>query len=101
MNYKGKDLGDDFKDFFRKEKRRIIDNLKKIGCYDFKFSCQFYYFSGFFRSKTGQMYYISCSDVRYFGYIELLYRTAKHNKDWTGGGNQYVKINKLKEMELI
>jgi hypothetical protein len=23
---------------------------------------------------------------------KLLYRTAKHNKDWTGGGNRYAKI---------
>lgn len=101
MSYKGRDLGQDFKDFFKREKRRITRNLKELGCSNFKFDYGFYYFYGFFTSKSGQIYYLSCSDVRHWGYNQLLYRTAKHYKDWTGGGNQYIDTNKLKEMKLI
>lgn len=59
-----------------------------------------YYLYGFFTSKTGQIYYLSCSDVRHFGYERLLYRTAKHYKDWTGGSNQYVGVKDLSSMIL-
>ena len=101
MAYKGNDLGQDFKEFFRREKRRITANLKQIGCTNVQMDYGFYYFMGFFTSESGQLYYFSCSDVRHFGYTRLLYRTAKHNKDYTGGMNQYVDTNKLKEMSLI
>lgn len=47
-----------------------------------------------------QFYYISISDVRYWknewaDYI--LYRTMEHEKDWTGGSNQYSSLNDLSE----
>jgi hypothetical protein len=99
--YTGSDLGQDFKDFFRKEKRRITTNLKFMGCTKIEMDYGFYYFSGFFTSASGQIYYFSCSDVRHFGYSKLLYRTATHYKDWTGGRNQYIEVNKLKKMELL
>jgi hypothetical protein len=99
-NYKGSDLGQDFKDFFKKEKARITRALKAMGCTDIKLGYGFYYFSGFFTSQSGQAYYLSCSDVRHFGYTKLLYRTAKHYKDFTGGMNQYVDVDKLKTMQI-
>ena len=100
--YTGSDLGEDFKEFFRIEGNRIKRFLKSIGCTNIQLSMNFYYFSGFFTSKTGQVYYISCSDVRHFGYTQLLYRTAQHYKDYTGGHNQYVSTDrgKLKEMKI-
>lgn len=101
MSYKGSDLGQDFKDFFRKEKARITKYLKEFGCTDIKMDYGFYYFSGFFTSKTGQIYYFSCSDVRHFRYNKLLYRTAKHYKDFTGGMNQYATVDNLRDMRLI
>ena len=101
MAYKGKDLGEDFKKFFRNEKRRITENLKAIGCTNIKLDYGFYYFMGFFNSPSGQLYYLSCSDVRHFGYTQLLYRTAKHYKDFSGGMNQYVDVKQLKTMQLI
>jgi len=102
MSYKGRDLGQDFKDFFKREKRRITTNLKAMGCTNVKLDYGFYYFYGFFTSKSGQVYYISCSDVRHWGYSQLLYRTAKDYKDWTGGSNQYVGTGRgeLKGMRL-
>jgi len=101
MNYKGSDLGQDFKDFFKRETARITKHLKKIGCTDIEFSMQFYYFSGFFTSKSGQAFYLSSSDVRHFGYSNLLYRTAKDYKDYTGGSNQYVSTDRGKLSQMI
>ena len=94
MAYTGSDLGQDFKDFFKREKRRLTTILKEKGCTNIKFDYGFYYFSGFFTSATGQVYYLSCSDVRHFGYNQLLIRTAKDYKDYTGGSNQYVNVDK-------
>jgi len=102
-NYKGSDLSQDFKDFFKREKKRLTSILKELGCVEIQMSMQFNYFYGFFTSKTGQAYYFSCSDVRYFGYNKLLYRTAKDYKDFTGGYNQYVSTAKgeLLKMRII
>ena len=100
-HYTGGDLGQDFKSFFSKEKSRITKQLKELGCTDIQMSRQFYYFNGFFTSKSGQAYYFSCSDVRHFGYNKIMYRTAKDYKDFTGGMNQYVTIDNIKEMQLI
>lgn len=99
-NYSGSDLGQDFKDFFRKEKKRISKVLTEMGCTNIDMHYGFYYFSGFFTSKSGQVYYFSSSDVRHFGYDKLLYRTARDYKDFTGGSNCYVSTNKLSDMRL-
>jgi hypothetical protein len=99
-HYTGSDLGQDFRSFFTREKNRITKALTAMGCTNVELSRQFYYFSGFFTSPTGQTYYISCSDVRHFGYSQILYRTAKDRKDFTGGMNQYVDTQTLKEMRI-
>ena len=93
-NYGGSDLGQDFKEFFRKEKNRLAKILKEKDCYNLDMSYGFYFFSGFFTTKTGQIYYFSCSDVRHFGYNQLLIRTAQSYTDYTGGGNQYCGISR-------
>ena len=97
-NYNGNDLGDDFKVFFRGEKSRLTKILKAKGCTDIKLEYGFYYFSGFFTSESGQIYYLSSSDVRYFPYNRLLIRTARDYKDYTGGYNEYSGTAK-KELE--
>lgn len=56
-------------------------------------------FSAFFE-RSGKYVYISCSDVRFFPnqwYDELLIRSAKNEKDYTGGMNYHISIEKLKE----
>jgi len=93
-NYSGSDLGNDFKEFFRKEKRRLQSIFKEKGCSNFQMNYGFYYFSGFFTSPSGQVYYFSCSDVRHWGYDKLLIRTAKDYNDFTGGSNQYCGVKK-------
>jgi len=93
-NYSGSDLGQDFKDFFKREKTRLTKDFKAKGCTNIEMNYGFYYFNGFFTSPSGQAYYFSCSDVRHFGYNRLLIRTAKDYKDFTGGCNQYVGTSK-------
>ncbi len=94
MSYKGSDLGQDFKDFFRKEKKRLTNIFKEMGATDIKMDYGFYYFSGFLTSRNGQVYYFSCSDVRHFGYNQLLIRTAKDYKDYSGGSNNHIGTTK-------
>jgi hypothetical protein len=104
MAYKGSDLSQDFKSFYRKEKNRITKILTNLGCTNIQLDYGFYYFYGFFTSKSGQIYYLSCSDIRHFGGYNknnLLYRTAKHYKDWTGGCNQYISPSDLENIRLI
>jgi len=93
-NYSGSDLGQDFKEFFRKEKNRLTKILKEKSCTKIEMNYGFYYFSGFFTAPSGQVYYFSCSDVRHFGYTQLLIRTAKSYTDFTGGSNQYCGLKK-------
>jgi len=99
-NYTGSDLGQDFKTFFTKETKHITIILKSIGCTDIQMSRQFYYYYGFFTSPTGQPYYFSCSDVRFWKYEKILFRTVKNYNDYTGGHNQYIETNNLKQIKL-
>lgn len=53
--------------------------------------------TGFFE-KGGQLYYICSGDVRMRrsdGQLNVMYRTAEHRKDYTGGINQWDFIRKL------
>lgn len=52
-----------------------------------------------FDVETQKYVYINTCDVRNTGnwYKNMLYRTAKHNKDWSGGGNHYSSLNELFE----
>jgi hypothetical protein len=93
-NYSGSDLSEAFKDFFRREKNRLSKIFREKGCTKFEMNYGFNYFSGFFTSPSGQIYYFSCSDVRYSGYDTLLIRTAKDYNDFTGGYNQFCGTKK-------
>lgn len=93
-NYRGSDLGQDFKDFFRREKRRLTEIFKEKGCTNIQMNYGFYFFSGFFTAPSGQIYYFSSSDIRHFGYNELLIRTAKSYEDYTGGMNNFCRTKR-------
>jgi len=87
----------EFKSFFRTFKSEFSKELKSIGATNIVFSIGHFDLTGFFTSETGQIYYFSLSDVRGMEFmsadrIQLMYRTAQHYKDWTGGGNQWVRI---------
>ena len=89
-NYSGSDLSQEFKSFYHKEKKRLMQLFDVFLCSKVEMSYGFYYFSGFFTADNGQIYYFSCDDVRHFGYERLMFRTAKDYKDYTGGTNQFV-----------
>src|ERR1017187_9141938 len=75
-------------------KTELKKELETVGAELTDFGVGHFYVSGFFK-KNEQLFYFSLSDVRdcgYAGQINMLYRTAQHNKDYTGGHNQYVRI---------
>ena len=87
-----------FQDFVRKFKSAFTKELKSIGATNIVVGQGHYYLSGFFTVGT-QAYYFNVGDIRWMfpmdmGRIKypLLYRTAEHYKDWTGGTNMYVPI---------
>jgi len=73
--------------WFKKNLADAVDNIQM--------SRGHFYFSGFFTSKkTGQIYYFSISDVRYFNTVpRMMIRTAESYKDYTGGRNRWVVID--------
>ncbi len=91
----------EFASFFRTFKKEFTKELQSIGATEIEFSRGHFHLTGFFR-VDGQLWYFSLSDVRGMDYglanhpescmNKLLYRTAKHNKDWTGGRNRYATI---------
>ena len=102
----------EFLNFVRTFKREFTKELKSIGATDIKIGKGHFYVSGFFTSVSGQVYYFSLSDVRGMDYAltnnpdnvqsQLMYRTARDYKDFTGGGNQWVTIKSgmAKEMNV-
>ena len=56
-----------------------------------------YFWSAFVQGQSGQIWYISCSDVRHFPNNDIMYRTAQNDSDYTGGGNQYCTPDRLSE----
>lgn len=90
--YKGRDLSNDFKSYARKCRKAFQIAFNDLGGELTDFSIGFYYFSGF-GIVNGQYYYFSISDVRHFPDDKILFRTAKSNKDYTGGQNQYLSTS--------
>ena len=60
-----------------------------------KFSPNHYTWTCFIASQSGQVWYLSCSDVRHFPSQGILFRTAKNNTDYTGGSNQWTPPEEL------
>lgn len=84
----------EFASFSRKFKNALKKELASIGAEITSYNSGHFYVSGFFR-KESRCYYFSLSDVRGAEYARehrMLYRTARDEKDFTGGGNQYVDI---------
>ena len=82
---------EDFKAFARDLKRYITKELPhpmKIV----EWNVGHFYVSGFIQ-KSEQYVYFSIRDVRYCNwYDNVLIRTAAHDKDYTGGWNNYTSI---------
>ena len=94
-------LTPEFAQFFRTFKSEFTKELKFLGATEIIFSRGHFYLSGFFTIDK-QAFYFSLSDVRQMdncfkinpnsSLCQLLYRTAQHYKDYSGGMNQYVII---------
>lgn len=82
----------EFTTFARNFKKAFAKEIATVGAELTDFGVGHFYVYGFFK-KGSQLYYFSISDVRHGFGTRLLYRTAKHNKDWTGGSNMYVSID--------
>ena len=85
------------------EKSIVRRALKQADFTDIKFLNGHYYFSGF-ATKNNKVIYFSISDVRHFpptgGGADLLIRTAKDYKDYTGGSNNYSSLKTEEIQEL-
>lgn len=80
-------------EFHRTFKREFSKALSLIGCTQVEVSKPNHFdVSGFFTAPSGQPYYFSLSDLRW-SKDNLLVRTAKHYKDYTGGHNNFVRIS--------
>lgn len=100
----GGETSPDYKNF-QKDYRKCIRSLCNTnGLELISFSPSHYEFSCFIKNKnSGKMCYMSISDVRYFDnrwFFSILVRTAKHEKDYSGGYNTYCCYDKLAERML-
>lgn len=87
---------DQFKAFIKDVRSFIKSELKG---YKIDFNAGHFYFSGFAENlTTGKIAYFSSDDIRGCNnwFNKLLVRTAKHNKDFTGGSNCWSSIKEIK-----
>ena len=74
--------------------------IKLFGGTDIELNSGYHYSYGFF-NKDGQLYYINSGDDRMRksdGQLDVMYRTAEHRKDWTGGTNRWDFNKTLNDM---
>ena len=92
-------LTDEFATFAREYKRELTKQLPE-NCEIVAWSRGHFYISCFIKNKaSGRFAYLSTSDVRHFSdewYNNILIRTAKHEKDYTGGSNGWSDWKNLK-----
>lgn len=79
-------------DFHRTFKREFKAYLKELGITEIEISKPNHFdISGFFKINN-QIWYFSIDDLRW-SKDNMLIRTAKDFKDYTGGTNQYVSLD--------
>ena len=86
-------LTDEFAQFAREYKKHIMASLPK-GAELVNFNRGHFYISGFVKRENNFVYF-SCDDVRGSNngwYESILIRTAKHDKDYTGGSNNFTSM---------
>ena len=105
LNYEfssGTVAGDDYKKFQRAAKADLKKKAETAGYTLHSFHAGHYDFSAVLRdAETGKLIYVAISDVRFFRnqwYTEVLYRTMKHDKDWSGGTNQFCTWPKIADV---
>lgn len=88
------DTSPEFLTFVQTFINEFTEALKERGCTNFKISKEHLNITGFFTSSTGQVYYFFYAintDKHWFDGT-IIYRTARHYKDYTGGPNQFVRV---------
>lgn len=91
-------ISDEFKDFARLYKNMLKRMCKRNGWQLVNFNRGHYYCSWFIKKDEDKFIYMSFSDVRHFArewYKIILYRTAKHERDYTGGSNWYTDLENM------
>lgn len=83
---------------YRMFKKEFTKILQVRGCTKIEIGKGHFYVSGFFTAPTEQIWYFSCQDFR-DPPKSIMYRTAQHYKDYTGGSNQWAALDNL-ENEL-
>lgn len=90
-------VSEDFKKF-TKDYRNFLNRMCKNNGWELvNFYSGHYEFFCFIKNKDHYIY-LSISDVRYFDgnwYKNILFRSAKHEKDYTGGSNRYTELSNL------
>lgn len=93
-------LTEEFAQFSRDFKKHL-KNVAKPDYEVVSFSRGHFECTAFFRNiATGKFVYVSISDIRFFSnewYNNILVRTAKHEKDYTGGSNCSCTLPELKD----
>lgn len=90
--------GEDYKTFERKYINYLCSLCKEYDWELTKASKNHYEFSVFIKDKNEHYVYFAISDVRFFKnqcFYHILVRTAKSDKDYTGGGNNYTSLESL------
>lgn len=97
-------IGNDFKSFNTKY-RNAIKKLLPNGYEFYSWNRGHYYCSAVIKDTSGRLIYMSISDVRHFPneWVEdILIRTMKHDKDYTGGANHRTDlINFTKDIQKL
>jgi len=94
-------IGEDFQEFSKDFKSYLKRIMETIGGTLLSFNKGHYYCSAFvIRRSDNQVIYISTSDVRSGEntFNNILVRTAKSDKDFTGGSNRHTPIEDLADL---
>lgn len=87
--------------FERRCKKELKDMCAKVGINVHSFNPNHFMWTAVLE-KDGKFIYVSISDVRFWNnwYNHILVRTMKHDKDWTGGSNNYCHFDEIAEKAL-
>ena len=102
LNYEfssGPYTGQDYKTFQTKYINYLRSLCKQNGWELVNIGRNHYCFTAFVKNSQGKHIYLSVSDVRFFNnewYNHILIRTAKNEKDYSGGRNNYTTLSELK-----
>jgi hypothetical protein len=93
-------IGEDYKQFQNKYVNYLKTICKQSNWELVNVGRNHYEFSCFIKNNENKYVYFSISDVRFWKnewYNHILVRTANHEKDYTGGMNNYTSLPNLKD----